>query len=88
MSGVRISKIFDKDALERKSRFLAKSFQKRYGELVKDCSVEEEILRFDEYREGLRNFVIDAVPVTSDASPDTNVLVGGANALMLGIDHG
>ena len=88
-SGVRISEIFDKDTLDRKLHTLAHSFQKRYGDLLR-YDVEEEISQFDNYRDRLRDFVVDAVPFINSAqsSPDTNLLVEGANALMLDVDYG
>lgn len=88
-SGVRVSEIFDKDTLDRKLRSLTASFKKRYGELLQ-YDVEEEIARFDGYRAKLKDFVIDAVPFIASAqsSPTTNLLVEGANAVMLDLDYG
>lgn len=89
-SGVRISEIFGKETLDRKLRTLAAGYQKRYGSLLKaqDYDVEREIARFDDYREKLRPFVIDAIPLISSLPPNTNLLVEGANALMLDVDYG
>ena len=89
-SGVRISEIFDKETLDSKLRTLAHSFQKRYGALLQDYDVEEEILRMDNYRSDLQEFVIDAIPLIESAqsSNDTKILVEGANALMLDVDYG
>lgn len=88
-SGVRISEIFDKETLDRKLRTLAHGFQKRYGELLR-YDVEQEIARFDGYRTALQPFVVDAVPLIESAqkSTKTNLLVEGANALMLDLDYG
>ncbi|KAL8737492.1 MAG: hypothetical protein Q9181_001622 [Wetmoreana brouardii] len=87
-SGVRIHQIFDKEQLDRRLRVLAKAAQRRYGGL-EGYDVEEEIARFDVYRDQLAPFVIDAVPLIEDAQKkETNILVEGANALMLDIDHG
>lgn len=88
-SGVRISEVFDKETLDRKLRKLAHGFQKRYGELLQ-YDVEQEIARFDDYRNALRPFVVDAVPLIESAqeSTETNLLVEGANALMLDTDYG
>ncbi|KAL8711638.1 MAG: hypothetical protein Q9220_004048 [cf. Caloplaca sp. 1 TL-2023] len=87
-SGARIHQIFHKDELDRRLRVLAKSAEKRYGPL-EGYNVDEEIARFDTYRDRLRPFVIDAMPLMEDAqSQDMNILVEGANALMLDIDHG
>ena len=89
-SGVRISEIFDKETLDNKLRTLAHSFQKRYGALLQGYDVEEEILRMDNYRSDLQEFVIDAIPLIESAqsSNDTKILVEGANALMLDVDYG
>ena len=89
-SGVRISEIFDKETLDSKLRTLAHSFQKRYGALLKGYDVEEEIRRMDNYRSGLQEFVIDAIPLIESAqsSSDIKILVEGANALMLDVDYG
>ena len=87
-SGVRIAEIFNKDTMDRKLRAMARGFQKRYGELLR-YDVEEEVARFDDYREKLRPFVVDAVPLMDSAQKSrTNILVEGANALMLDIDYG
>lgn len=51
--------------------------------------VEEEIARFREYREQLPEFVVDAVAFMRKAQEDgTDILIEGANALMLDIDYG
>ena len=88
-SGVRISEIFDKDIFDRKLRTLAHGFQKRYDNLLQ-YDVEQEISRFDGYRAALQPFVVDAVPLIESAqrSADTNILVEGANALLLDVDYG
>jgi adenylosuccinate synthase len=87
---VRISEIFDKETLDRKLRTLAHSFEKRYGGLLQGYDVDEEIKRMDHYRAELSDFVVDAVPLIESAqsSPDTKLLVEGANALMLDVDYG
>ena len=88
-SGIRIAEIFDKQTLDRKLKTLADSFQKRYGDLLR-YDVEHEIARFDGYRTALQPFVVDAVPLieSAQASAETNILVEGANALMLDVDYG
>ena len=86
---MRIADIFDKNLFDGKLRKLATSFKKRYGELLQ-YNVDAEIAQFDSYRQNLAEFVIDAVPFLSSAqaSSDANILVEGANALMLDIDYG
>lgn len=88
-AGVRVSEIFNKETLDRKLRTLAISSKRRYGDLLQ-YDVDAEITRFDEYREKLQDFVVDAVPFINSAqsSPNMNILVEGANALMLDIDYG
>jgi len=88
-SGVRVSEIFDKEVLDRKLRTLASSAQKRYGDLL-HYDVNAEIARFDEYRGKLPGFIVDAVTMINKAqsSLEKNLLVEGANALMLDIDYG
>ena len=88
-SGVRISEIFDKDIFDGKLRTLAHGFQKRYDNVLQ-YDIEQEISRFDGYRTALQPFVVDAVTLIESAqrSADTNILVEGANALMLDVDYG
>jgi adenylosuccinate synthase len=51
--------------------------------------VEDEIARFREYRPKLAKFAIDAVPFMQSAQENNmNILVEGANALMLDLDVG
>ena len=88
-SGVRISEIFDKETLDHKLCTLAASSKKRYGDLL-EYDVDTEIAKFDKFREDLADFVVDAVPLISSAqsSPNSGLLIEGANALMLDIDYG
>jgi adenylosuccinate synthase len=88
-SGIRVSDIFNEPLFEAKIRELARAAKKRWGELLKDYNVEEEITRFKRYREDLRPFVIDAIPLIQSAQQSsTPLLIEGANALMLDLDHG
>lgn len=88
-SGVTVSNIFDKETLDRQLRAMTATFKKQYGDLLQ-YDVEEEVARFDDYRGKLKDFVIDAVPFMASAqsAPSTNLLVEGANALMLDLDYG
>ena len=84
-SGIRIADIFNQESFETKVRRLAAAFQKRYGELLK-YDVEKEIAEFRQYREKLPPYVIDQVPMLQSAkSNGLEILVEGANALMLDI---
>ncbi|KAI4184045.1 MAG: hypothetical protein LQ346_006190 [Caloplaca aetnensis] len=88
-SGVRVHHVFNKEGLDSRLRALANGAKQRYGHAIEGYDVEEEVARFDTYREKLQSFVVDAVPLMQDAQlKDTNILVEGANALMLDIDHG
>ncbi len=87
-SGVRIAEIFDAEKFESKVRRIANGFKKRYGDLL-EYDVEAEIAAFKEYREIMAPFVIDQVPFLESAkSNGSGILVEGANAIMLDIDHG
>lgn len=87
-SGVRIGEIFDKPSMDAKLRTMARGYQKRYGELLK-YDVEAEIQRFDEWRPLLAEYVVDQVPLIAGAEASgREILVEGANALMLDIDWG
>lgn len=87
-SGIRMSEVFHKELFERKIRKLADGYKKRFGDMLQ-YDVEEEIERFNEYREKLRPYVVDAVPFIKHAQDNnTKILIEGANALMLDIDYG
>ncbi|KAJ5054842.1 uncharacterized protein L3040_001104 [Drepanopeziza brunnea f. sp. 'multigermtubi'] len=87
-SGIRISEIFNKELFDKRLRELARGYQKRYGDILK-YDVEEEISRFDGYREKLATHVIDQVPFMDDVQKrNKSILIEGANALMLDLDFG
>ena len=87
-SGIRISDVFDKKRFDEKLLHLAEGYKKRYGDLLK-YDVEDEIKRFDDYRVRLQPYVVDQVPLIESAvKGNVNMLVEGANALMLDIDNG
>lgn len=87
-SGVRVGDIYNVEMMNKKLRSLAKSWQKRYGDLLQ-YDVEEEIARFEEYRKRLQPFVIDQVPlIQSVEKQNAPILIEGANALLLDIDYG
>ncbi|RMX96680.1 hypothetical protein D0867_13052 [Hortaea werneckii] len=87
-SGVRVADIFNKQYFDEKVRHLADGFKKRYGDLL-SYDVEDELKRFDDYRERLKPFVVDQVPLIESAvKGNVRMLVEGANALMLDIDNG
>jgi adenylosuccinate synthase len=87
-NGIRVHEIFDQEHFEKKLRHLAAGYKKRFGDLL-EYDVEEEIARFREYREKLPEFVVDAVNYMQKAQASgVEILVEGANALMLDIDYG
>ncbi|KAL2260980.1 hypothetical protein VTK26DRAFT_4843 [Humicola hyalothermophila] len=86
--GIRVHEIFDQEQFETKLRNLAAGYKKRFGDLLV-YDVEEEIARFREYRKQLPEFVVDAVDFMRKAQEsDADILIEGANALMLDIDYG
>ncbi|KXX79064.1 Adenylosuccinate synthetase [Madurella mycetomatis] len=87
-NGIRVHEIFDQEQFEAKLRKLAAGYKKRFGDLL-EYDVEEEIARFREYREKLPEFVVDAVNYMQTAQASgVDILIEGANALMLDIDYG
>lgn len=87
-NGIRVHEIFDQERFETKLRKLAAGYKKRFGDLL-DYDVEEEIARFREYRKLLPEFVVDAVSYMHQAQASgVDILIEGANALMLDIDYG
>jgi adenylosuccinate synthase len=87
-SGIRISDIFQQELFETKVRKLAAGFKKRFGDLLQ-YDVEEEIKRFEGYREILAPLVVDQLPLlTSVQQSGAPFLIEGANAIMLDIDAG
>ncbi|KAF2456871.1 Adenylosuccinate synthetase [Lineolata rhizophorae] len=89
-SGVRIGDIFDKELFDGRLRTMHDAFEKRYGKkALKSYDVEDEIKRFDDYREQLRTYVVDQIElIQSVEKSSTPILIEGANALMLDIDSG
>lgn len=87
-SGIRIADVFHKELFDSKLRHLAVGYKKRYGDLLV-YDPEEEIARFDSYRERLREYTTDQAPLIESAvRGNVKMLVEGANALMLDIDNG
>jgi adenylosuccinate synthase len=77
-SGIHVSEIFNKELFDTK----------RYGDLLQ-YEPQEEITRFDDYRERLKPFVVDQVPLIESAvKGNVKMLVEGSQALMLDIDAG
>ncbi|KAK6459431.1 Adenylosuccinate synthetase (IMP--aspartate ligase) [Scheffersomyces xylosifermentans] len=91
-SGIRVHHLVNEDPEaweEFKTRYhrLINSRKQRYGEF--DYDTEEELARYEKYREALRPFVVDSIEFMHEAISDKKkILVEGANALMLDIDFG
>lgn len=87
-NGIKLAEVFDAPTFERKLRHLHSGYAKRYGDLLK-YDVEEELKRFEEYRETLAKYTCDAIALIRDAQEkDMEILIEGANALMLDVDYG
>ncbi|KAH7133748.1 Adenylosuccinate synthetase [Dactylonectria macrodidyma] len=87
-SGIRLADVFDEEVFEAKLRRLAHGFKARYGDLLK-YDVEEEVERFQSYRKELRKYAVDGVSFMHSAQKENkNILIEGANALMLDLDQG
>lgn len=87
-TGIKLAEVFDAETFERKLRHLYTGYSKRYGDLLK-YDVEEELKRFEEYRVSLTKYTVDAIALMKDAQDkNTEILIEGANALMLDIDYG
>ncbi|GKU11968.1 unnamed protein product [Fusarium langsethiae] len=86
--GVRLVDVFNKELFDSKLRRLETGYRKRFGDLFV-YDVEEEIARFDEYRPKLAKYAVDGVSFMKAAQEDNkNIIVEGANALMLDIKYG
>jgi adenylosuccinate synthase len=86
--GVRLVDVFNKELFDSKLRRLEAGYRKRFGDLF-EYDLEEEIARFDEYRPKLAKYAVDGVSFMKAAQEDNkNIIVEGANALMLDIKYG
>jgi adenylosuccinate synthase len=84
-----LADIFDDELLETKLRRMADGDRKRYGDLLSNYDVEEEITRFKTYRTKLAELVIDEVPlIRSIKSKGLKMVVEGAQAAGLDITFG
>ncbi|KAL7949190.1 adenylosuccinate synthetase [Trichoderma barbatum] len=87
-TGIKLTDVFYPDLFEQKVRRLADGYQKRFGELF-EYDIEAELARFDEYRKTLKKYVVDGVSFMRSAQQSNkNIVVEGANALMLDVDYG
>ncbi|KAF1920410.1 Adenylosuccinate synthetase [Ampelomyces quisqualis] len=87
-SGLRMCDLFDEHVFEQKLHRLATGFQKRFGDLL-EYDAKAEVERYKQLREKLAPYVVDQIPLLASAKDkNAKILVEGANALMLDIDHG
>ncbi|KAI1129016.1 Adenylosuccinate synthetase, partial [Nemania abortiva] len=87
-TGIKLAEVFDAETFERKLRHLHSGYSQRYGNLLK-YDLEEELKRFESYRVSMAKYTCDAVTLVKDAQDKgTEILIEGANALMLDIDYG
>ncbi|KAF4972379.1 hypothetical protein FSARC_1038 [Fusarium sarcochroum] len=87
-SGVRMTDVFNENLFEQKLRRLEAGYRKRYGDLF-EYDIEEELARFNEYRPKLSKYAVDGVSFMQSAqASNKNIIVEGANALMLDVNYG
>lgn len=91
-AGIRMGEIFDKTDMDARLRTLAANASRLHGAgslKAAGYDVEEEIRAFDGYRERMREFVIDHIPLMQELQQKKEpILVEGANACLLDIDWG
>ncbi|KAK7679301.1 hypothetical protein QCA50_017688 [Cerrena zonata] len=91
-SGIRVHHLVADDddswnEFKVRYRRLIESRYKRYGDFEYD--IEEELARYEKYRELLRPFVVDSIEfMHKSIAENKKILIEGANALMLDIDFG
>jgi adenylosuccinate synthase len=84
--GLRVVDLYH-ESFEQKLRSLAEGYRKRYGEFK--YSVEDEIVKFREYKEQLQPYIVDVVDYMRVVEEkQRSVLVEGSQALMLDLDFG
>ena len=86
-SGLRVHHLYNFSEFETRFRKMIENKRKRYGEFEYD--IDGELQQYKEYAIRLKPFVLDTVKYVHDAVvSNKNVLVEGANALMLDLDFG
>jgi adenylosuccinate synthase len=90
--GVTFWMLVSSDRWEGRLRDLENQYKKMYGDAaLEGYSVDAEIEKLKGYREELRNYIVNQTPLLQSAmaqSAQTEILIEGANALLLDIDHG
>ena len=80
--GLRVIDLYH-ESFEQRLRLLAEGYRKRYGKLLK-YSVEDEIQRFQGYKEQLRPYIVDAVEYMKAVQENKrSVLVESSQALSM-----
>ena len=80
--GLRVIDLYH-ESFEQKLRLLAEGYRKRYGLLLK-YSVEDEVQRFQGYKEQLRPYIVDAVDyMKAVQGGNRSVLVESSQALSM-----
>jgi adenylosuccinate synthase len=88
-NGIRVADLVtDFQAFEEKFRNLTDYFKRRYPQL--EIDVETQLQMYKDYAEKIKPMVVDSVVYMNKSLQDItkNILVEGANALMLDIDFG
>ena len=90
-SGIRIADLMDAEEFEQKLRHLAAEknhiIQQVYG--AEPLDIEETLIKYLEYAEQIRSYVIDTSVVLNDAIDENRkVLFEGAQGVMLDLDQG
>jgi adenylosuccinate synthase len=85
--GVRLVDVFNPEIFKENCRKLADGYRKRFGDLF-EYDIEEELTRFKEYRPMLENYAVDGVTFMQSQERNMNIIVEGANTLMLDVNYG
>lgn len=84
---MRICDLQHPEEFEQKLRKIVENKKKRYGEFEYD--LESEVALYRSYAKKVEPFMIDSIKYVHDAiKARKNVLIEGANALMLDLDFG
>lgn len=86
-NGLRVSDLAHPDKFKAKLSALVTDAQKRFPDISYD--VDAEVAAYEKYAERLQPFITDTIDYLHDAhSAGKRILIEGANATMLDVDHG
>uniref|UniRef100_A0A383V587 Adenylosuccinate synthetase, chloroplastic n=1 Tax=Tetradesmus obliquus TaxID=3088 RepID=A0A383V587_TETOB len=86
-NGLRVSDLAHPDKFKAKLSALVTDAQKRFPDISYD--VDAEVAAYEKYAERLQPYITDTVDYLDDAhSAGKRILIEGANATMLDVDHG